>query len=305
MKINKLIRGSFLLAAALCAAFTAQAQRTKPKKPAATPNPIIFAVLSDGTTLEPIAVVDKGKLLQTVNGGGEAKEITAFTQTYYKPGTRYKLIFGSAVSGSVEVKKADPRAECFKNMAVAQTRVDKTPLKGLVMGLATNAPLKSTTPAYRRRPTPAEREEVEKLVLTEFAKQKVTPKTLRYHNLTALDLDRDGNAELVGSYWAEAGSTKRALLFFIADKDAGEKYSLGHHEFHLVDQEEVMSGDIKSVDDGVSHELLLDAFDYDGDGTSEVFTYTQTFEGAWFNVYQLENGKWVNIFEAYNYHCAF
>ena len=305
MKINKLIRGCFVLAGVLCAAFTAQAQRAKPKKPAATPKPIIFAVLSDGTTLEPIAQLVKDGLVETVNGGDDVKEIAAFTQTYYKPGTRYKLIFGSAVAGSVEVKKSDPRAECFKNMAVAMTRADKTPLKGLVMGLATNIPVKSTAAAYRRRPTPAEREEVEKLVLAEFAKQKVTPKTLRYHNLTALDLDRDGNAELVGSYWSEAGSTKRALLFFIAEKGSDGKFAFGHDEYKLVDQEEVMSGDIKSLDDGIGHELLLDAFDFDGDGTSEVFTYMQTFEGAWFNVYQVKNGKWVNVFNEYNYHCGF
>ena len=305
MKMQDLIRVSFVFAAIAFTAVTAQAQRAKPKTAPATPKPIIFAVLSDGTTLEPIALVDKGKLVQTVDGGDEVKAITAFTRTYYKPGARYKLIFGSAVSGSVEVTKSDPRSECFKNMAVAKTRVDKTPLKGLVMGLATNVPLKSTAPAFRRRPTTAEREEVEKLVRAEFSKQGVTAETLRYHNLTALDLDHDGKAELVGSYWAETEATKRALLFFIAGKGSDGKYAFGHDEYRMIEQGDTMSGDIKSVDDGVYHELLLDAFDYDGDGTSEVFTYTQSFEGAGFNVYQHDGSSWKRVFDGSNYHCAF
>jgi hypothetical protein len=190
-------------------------------------------------------------------------------------------------------------------MAVAETRVDKTPLKGLVMGLATNVPLKSTAPLYRRRPTAAERDEIEKLVRAEYSKQKLTPETLRYQNLTALDLDHDGKAEMVGSYWVEVDKAKRGLLFFIAEKGDGGKYSFGHHEYRLIDQGEVMSGEIKSVDEGVYHELLLDAFDYDGDGNSEVFTYTQSFEGAGFTVYRRDGGKWTKAFEGSNYHCAF
>ena len=66
-----------------------------------------------------------------------------------------------------------------------------------------------------------------------------------------------------------------------------------------------MSGDIKNVDEGVYHELLLDAFDYDGDGTSNVFTYVQSFEGAGFNVYNKSGGKWIKAFEGSNYHCGY
>jgi hypothetical protein len=190
-------------------------------------------------------------------------------------------------------------------MAVIETRADKTPLKGLVMGLATNVPLRSTAAPYRRRPTNAERDEVEKLVRAEFVKQKLKADTLRYHNLTALDLNRDGKAELVGSYWVDSGKDSRGVLFFIASKGANGNYSFGHHEYRLIEQSDVMSGEIKSVDDGVYHELLLDAFDYDNDGTSELFTYTQSFEGAGFTVYQQNGGKWAKAFEGSNYHCAF
>jgi hypothetical protein len=66
-----------------------------------------------------------------------------------------------------------------------------------------------------------------------------------------------------------------------------------------------MGDDIGAIDNGVHHELLLDVFDYDSDGTKEIFTYAPSFEGAGFTVYRRDAGKWVKAFEASNYRCAF
>ena len=66
-----------------------------------------------------------------------------------------------------------------------------------------------------------------------------------------------------------------------------------------------MSGEIKAVDDGIYNELLLDVFDTDSDGTSEVFTYVQSFEGAGFNIYRRNGSKWMKAFEGSNYHCGY
>lgn len=305
MTREKLGKGIVAIACSLLLCLTAQAQKAKPKTIAKAPKPIIFAVLNDGKTLEPIAFVNKGKLTTTVDGGSEASIIAAFNKVYYKPGTVYRLIFGGANAGTVSVKSSDSNAECSRNMAQITTKTTKTPLSGLVMGLATNAPGKSTAVSFRRKPTAEEKTEIEALVRSEFAKKKLTPKELRYHNLTALDLENDGKAELVGSYWVEVDKLTRALLFFIAGKGSNGKYSLGHHEYRSIDQAGVMSGEIKDVDEGVYHELLLDAFDFDGDGTLEVFTYTQSFEGAGFHAYRRSGSKWVKSFEGSNYHCGY
>lgn len=301
MTTNSFVRFAALMIAlcGLASAASAQKAVSKPPKPA------IFAVLNDGKTLEPIAYVNRGKLNEPVNGSDELKLITAFNRAYYKPGTVYKLIFGGANAGTVTVSSSDAKAECSRNMATATTKASKTPLQGLVMGLATNVPIKNTSASYRRRPTTEEREEVEALAKAEFTRQQLTPGTLRYQNLTALDLDRDGKAELVGSYWVEIDRLTRGLLFFIAAKGSNGKYALGHKEYRSVDQASVMSGDIKDVDQGVYHELLLDAFDHDGDGTSEVFTYVQSFEGAGFNAYTKNGGKWTRSFAYSNYHCGY
>src|SRR5687768_2766844 len=117
MKMQRFLAGSFVLVAIFIFALNTAAQKAKPKTAASVAKPIIFAVLSDGTTLEPIAYVNKGKLEQPVSGGDDIKQITAFNRTYYKTGTSYRLIFGSAVSGSVGVKRSDPKSDCFKNMA--------------------------------------------------------------------------------------------------------------------------------------------------------------------------------------------
>lgn len=280
-------------------------QNTRPKPAAKAPKPIIFAVLNDGTTLEPIAYVNKGKLEPSVNGSDASRIVTAFNRLYYKPQTNYRLVFGTADAGSVTVKSSNAKADCSKNMAKSVTVSPLTPLKGLVMGLATNAPIKSNAKSFRRKPTAAEKDEIETLVRAEFTKQKLTPKVLRYHNLTALDLENDGKPEFVGSYWVEVDRLTRALLFFIAGKGADDKYAFGHHEYRTIDQAGVMGGDIKQVDEGVYHELLLDAYDYDGDGTANIFTYVQSFEGAGFKAYRRSGSKWVEAFEGSNYHCAY
>jgi hypothetical protein len=51
--------------------------------------------------------------------------------------------------------------------------------------------------------------------------------------------------------------------------------------------------------------LLLDIFDTDGDGVSEIFTIDQAFEGNNFNVYKRDKDEWSKILETYNYHCGY
>lgn len=302
--MNKHLPKTWLIVLYALLAFNATVLAQKPKAAAPSPKTMVFAVLNDGATLEPIAEIVNGKLKPSVNGSDDNRVITAFNKAFYKSGTTYRLVFGGANSGSVAVKSSDSTSECAKNLATATTKANKTPLRGFVMGLATNAAIKSTTP-FRRRPTADEKEAVEALVRAAFAAQKLTPEVLRYHNLTAMDFDSDGTPEMVGSYWIEVDKNTRALLFFIAAKDSKDKYFFGYHDYRTIDQAGVMSGEIKAVDEGVYHELLLDVFDYDGDGTREVFTYVQSFEGSGFNVYRRKGSKWTKEFDGSNYHCGF
>jgi hypothetical protein len=298
----------FLLIFVLSAIAFGQKGKTKPKT-TSKQKTIIFAVLTDGERIEPIAEIDKGKLIETMNGGGEEKSLLSFSQKYYKPKTTYNLIFGGAKNGMVTVQSSNPRSDCGKNAATVTTNSSRAKLKGLVMGLATNDSAVKTSSGIRRLPTPAERAEIESLVRAEFVKQGVSAnaaKDQKYHNLTALDVDNDGKAEMVGSFWAENSANERNLLFFIAEKDKSGKYVFGYSEYEKVTPENVMSGELKDLDEhGIGHELLLDTYEFNGDGTAEIFTLGKAFEGYNYYAYSRQNGKWAKVFEGYNYHCAY
>lgn len=273
------------------------------RRPVVTPPAAVFAVLNDGKTVEPIAKIERGKLSQLSGGDDDQATLKKFIAAYYKPRTKYTLVFGGANAGTVTINSSNPESECGRNMAEVTVASTKAKLKGLVMALATSAAAKGS--GVRRLPTATERSAAESLVRAEFAKQKVAAKNLKYQNLTALDLNSDGVAELVGSFWVEPAVDERALLFFIAAKGSDGKYSFGYSEFRTLKKDEVMSGDVKDTDTGIYHELLLDVLDVDGDGKAEVFTYVQAFEGAGFNAYAEKNGKWERIFEGSNYHCGY
>ncbi|MGI9055014.1 MAG: hypothetical protein ACR2F2_04340 [Pyrinomonadaceae bacterium] len=282
--------------------------KNKPK-PAAKPKAIVFAVLMGGERIEPIGEIDKGEMVQTMTGDGDATSLLKFSQTYYKPKNTYNLIFGAAKSGTITVQSSNSKSDCGKNAATVTTVSAKAKLKGLVMGLATNRIPSKTASGVRRLPTAAERAGIESLVRAEFVKQGISAdavKNMKYHNLTALDVDNDGKVEMVGTFWAENSADERNLLFFIAEKGKDGKYNFGYSEYEKVVKADVMSGELKDLDEeGIGHELLLDALEYDGDTTAEIFTLSKAFEGYNYRVYSRRDGKWTRVYETYNYHCAY
>ena len=84
----------FLLISCLFSAVSAQKRRPS-RNQKVKPQEIVFAVLNDGKTLEPIGVIDKGNLEATTGGDAEPKTLNAFVKSYYAPKTTYKLIFGA------------------------------------------------------------------------------------------------------------------------------------------------------------------------------------------------------------------
>ena len=297
----------FLIVIVALAFISVSAQKAKPK-PAPKAKPIVFAVLSDGKAIEPIAYASNGKLEQAIDNAVEAPKLAAFHRSFYKPASTYRLIFGGANAGTVTIVKSDPKAECSANTADVTVTSARAKLKGNVMALATNLVTTTKGSGVRRLPTGAERAEIEALVRAEFEAQKnsaAVAKDLKYHNLTALDVDGDGSIEFVGSFWVQPGAKSRALLFFVAEKGSDGKYKFGTTDYRLIEEKDVMSSEIKDLDDGVYHERLLDVLDIDNDGVAEVFTYVQSFEGAGFNAYRRAGGKWTKIYDGANYHCAY
>ena len=301
-----------ILLAVICFSVTAIFAQKKVGGKTETPakqDKIIFAVSDGGTRIEPIAFIESGHLVNAVGGDAGPAELKSFANLYYAPATKYDLIFGGVSDGKVEVKSSNPESDCGKNIADVTVQAGKAKLKGQIMALATNSLPKTAASGVRRPPTTAEKAEIEKLVRAEFTKQKVSAaaqKVLHFQNLTAVDADKDGKIEIIGSYYANTSATERALLFFIADKNSAGKYVFSVSTFERVAQKDLMGGGaIKDVDDGIYHELFLDILDYDNDGKSDIFTVKSGYEGNTFFVYHHNAGKWVKVLETSNYHCAF
>lgn len=268
----------------------------------------IFAVVSDGKQIEPISFIENSKLKPIVVDISQAKGKTDFVKNHYQPKTKYTLIFGGQNVGTATVTKDLAETDCASNQADVSLTSSKVKPKGFLMALATDATPKKNVKGVRALPTSSERAEIEKLVMAEMKGKNVPIKNtgeLRYHNLTKIDVDSNGNPEFVGTYWYNTGDKKRSLLFFIAEKDAEGNITIPFKEFGEMEEKDVMSGDIKDLDNGIYHELLIDMFDYDSDGVSEIFTMSQAFEGSNFYAYKRENGKWTKVLETFNYHCAY
>jgi len=291
------------LAIVLGSTFGISAQRTRTQPKAAAEAPIVFAVLNDGTRLEPIVQLDKGRLVAPVEGGQESGLIATFNKQYYKLGRQYPVVLGGTSVGAATVRRSNEGAECAKNTANITSKVTGPALKGFVMALATSIPVANKINS-RVKPTAEQKAEVEALVKSEYSKNKITG-LMRFHNLTAIDVDKDGKAELVGSYWIANAKTQRAVLFFIAQKNAAGKYAFGFTDYRVIKESEVMSKEIAAVDRGIYHEMLLDVLDYDSDGGGEIFTHVSSFEGSGFMIYKRSGAKWTKVFEGSNYHCAY
>jgi hypothetical protein len=291
-----------VVVALLLSGMPADGQKARPKKKAAAPT-VVFAVLSDGKLIEPIGVIDKAALK-----AGENLSPKTTLPDLYRGGRPYSVIFGGKVDGTAAVVKSNIGSECGGSCADVVLKPAQPRLKGLVMALATNAKPAKAGSGVRRRPTADERAEIETLVRAEFKRQGTSDaalKNLRYHNLTALDVNGDGVVEFVGSYWTAPTKNERRILFFIAEKGDAGTYVFVHSDYEAIEPDDMMSGDLADADAGIGHELLLDTFDYDGDGVSEIFTIGKAFEGNNYYVYRRADGKWDRVLETYVYRCAY
>ena len=128
-------------------------------------------------------------------------------------------------------------------------------------------------------------------------------------NLTAMDLDGDGKAELVGSYVVKKikGGQERYVLFLLAEPVGNNSYKAGVTGYAHYTQKDIMSGgDIDSIGQGGLYtERLVDQLDLDNNGTAEVITVSNGFEGDSYMIYGKKGGGWQKIYEFGKYRCAF
>lgn len=260
------------------------------------------------TQVEPVAFIDgRGAFAEPVSAGAEEGAAAAFFQRYYRPGAKYRFIYGGAEAGSVTIRKA-LRAECAPMAARAElsTRVR---LGVSEMALATDAPQALRARSSRRAPTAGERAGALRLAKSILRRERVGAAAVARAtavNLTATDLDGDGREELIGSYLVRTGPKVRDALFLVATPGI-DGYAAFIQNHKRVNAREIMDPSLigEVGKGGLLTETFVEHFDADGDGVGELFTAAASFEGTTYKVYRRERGAWRAVYEHYGYRCAF
>lgn len=277
---------------------------------------VVFAVFGAAAadapaTMEPILLIEGGQYKEPVSGGSDGDEITRFSNAHYSKGQKYRLLFGGAEAGTATVRKSNRESECFRTGADI-TLQSTAKLNRNVMALATDSGSLGLAATERSRRTPSASERAKALELARAAfKQKgvaaaLLP-TMEVVNLTAIDLDRDGKAELAGSFVTSKRTRKqeRYALFLLAVPDGtGYRTAVSNYSRHTED--EMMSGSsINAINEGIYVERLVDHLDLDGDRVSELITTATGLEGVTYYIYKRQGGEWRSAYEFGNYRCAF
>ena len=158
---------------------------------------VVFAVNGhpDGATLAPIVIFNKGQYIDPLPD--DEAFLLEVAAKYMRAGQTHRVIFGGAEAGTITVGN---RHE-FGLTHGASLR-SSIKLGEEVMALATASETLGSKQNTRRAPTPGERAAMMKLMTEAYRLRKVGPSALakvQINNITAIDVDSDGHAELIGS----------------------------------------------------------------------------------------------------------
>jgi hypothetical protein len=268
---------------------TSKTPKQAPAKPTtpAGPSTVIFAVNkydADNTTIDPVAVFSGGRFINPTAKDDQAT-LNQFAGKYLRAGQKHRLIFGGAEAGSVTVKERYKECICLTASVDAQTTAK---LGGEVRALATTSDKLGGKQSSRRAPTPEERAAVINLAKQAFKQNKVAAGFLANivtTNLTALDLDGDGKAELVGSFEVKGYKDTSSALFLIAEPQ-GADFKIGLSWYKLNNNEETNES-----------RRLVDQLDIDGDGIGEVVAQSSYYESTDFTIYKKVKGVWRSVYK--------
>jgi hypothetical protein len=283
------------------------------RAPAPAQDSVVFAVTRRGDAafeFEPIALYRRGTFAASITGESTSAELTRFANSYYRPGQRYRLIWGGAEAGTVVAKQSQKESDCAKAAATADVQTS-VQLGGNRMALATNSSALGLAKSSRRAPTDEERAQVKTHVERIFREKGVPAAALdklQTINLTATDLNNDGTAELIGTYMIRRGEKNIFIdqLFVLAEPAAGGvRVGFANHG-QLKGEDFNDPESLESVGQSAFQtEILLDQLDVDADGTGEVFTVSYSFEGTNYAIYKKGAKGWARVREFNNYRCAY
>ena len=265
-----------------------EAQRRAPGSRA-----VVFAVWpdEDGPRLDPVVMVERGRLARLPYNLEQENTpaMRRFIAEYYRPGRRYRLLFGGGEAGTATVRRYEEPA-CVGLMAQAQLETSAR-LGGMVHALATDSTTLGRHASARRAPTETERAAMMELVRRNYRQRRVpaaATNNLRALNLTAIDINDDGQFELIGSFLAGnlSNNTPEHALFLVAEPQ-GNSFRAAHVWYHRTPPTDEASAQMQN---------FVDHLDLDGDGVAEIVTRILYYESWDYHIYKRQGSVWRRIY---------
>lgn len=287
-----------LLLAAAAALSRSSAQTKRPARPAApATKTVIFAISKYETnvTMEPVAIYSRGVYTKPPIDGDEAT-IKTFVGEYFKPGRQYRVLSGGGEAGTLAVKQYQEPGCVGINAEVSVNTSAR--LGGNVQALATNSQTIGKRAASRRAPTDIERVFALMQAQAAYANNRVGAalvKKMEVVNLTATDLDNDGNFELVGS--------------FRIDRKTGDVVVDSYNLFMITTpvadytQQSTQAGKPALTwfhhggEAEYAERKFVDQVDIDGDGVAEVIAGGGYYESNDYIIYKKQAGSWRAVYQ--------
>jgi hypothetical protein len=294
-----------LLTLALCVSLAAAAalsragaQTKRPARPAApAAKTVIFAISKYETnvSMEPVVIYSRGVYTKPPIDGDEAT-IKIFVDEYFKPGRQYRVLSGGGEAGALTVKQYQEPGCVGINAEVSLNTSAR--LGGNVQALATNSQAIGKRAVSRRAPTDIERVFALMQAQAAYANNRVGAalvKRMEVVNLTATDLDGDGNFELVGS--------------FRIDKKTGDAVADSYNLFMITTpvadytQQSAQTGRPALAwfhhggEAEYAERRFVDQVDIDGDGVAEVIAGGGYYESNDYIIYKRQAGSWRPVYQ--------
>ena len=273
---------------ALAGAHAGDAVRGQKPAAAAAGGTVVFAVekYEANVTMEPVVIYERGAYVKPPTDDDAG--MRAFTREFFRAGRQFRLISGGGDAGTVTVRK-NVEPGCVG--IVAEVGVEtQARLGGRVQALATDSAALGRGASSRRAPTDAERALATGLARAAFAKNR-TPASLLSQmeviNLTATDLDRDGKAELVGSFRVEKkdDAAPDAWTLFLIMEPQGDTFRTAWEWFH------------HGYEGEYADRHFVDQIDLDGDGVGEVVAEGTYYESNDYVIYKRQQGRWRPVYQ--------
>ncbi len=288
MKPSRTAIGTLSVTIALAVALTSvDAQQPAKRAPKGATDAVIFSLTKydaeQPIQMEPIVIVRGGRYVAPpVDDEAGSKR---FTDMYHRSGRQYRVVFGGGDAGTLTVQKnVEPGCVGLTAEVVVQTTAR---LGGEVHALAVSSDRIGRGESSRRAPTDDERAAAMDVARAVFARRGVGAgmvKKMKTVNLTALDIDRDGKFEMVGSFQIEGANYLAYNLFIILEPTASGKYRAAWNWYHK-------GGEAEYED-----RRLVDAVDLDGDGTAEVIAGGHYYESNDYVIYKRQAGVWRPVY---------